>query len=261
MAIQFKSTSSSSGSGGRKEPKASIFSGAGMKPVHGSWKKRLLITVGAMLGIVIGGMVYTYMQITAALPRSEFHGTINTSSMKAAEKYELFREAFLRKEPGFAPFTEIEINSYVKSKLLPQKSPKPLQADPAPIYIPRPELVRNVSLKLEPPSKIEWILHIDANWLGMSHELFLKKQIEMLASVNDVEYRTVGMTVGQLNVPEKYWDLLEPSWAAVLSPYATELQEIMSAPFARMVYNKKMKENELQLYTVSRKEGFGKSEQ
>jgi hypothetical protein len=34
----------------------------------------------------------------------------------------------------------------------------------------------------------------------------------------------------------------------------------MSAPFARMVYNKKMKENELQLYTVSRKEGFGKSE-
>ena len=99
MAIQFKSTSSSSGSGGRKEPKASIFSGAGMKPVHGSWKKRLLITVGAMLGIVIGGMVYTYMQITAALPRSEFHGTINTSSMKAAEKYELFREAFLRKEP------------------------------------------------------------------------------------------------------------------------------------------------------------------
>jgi hypothetical protein len=261
MAVQFKSTSSSSGSGGRKAPKASIFSGAGMKPVHGRWKKRLFITIGAMLGILIGGIVYTYVQITAALPRSEFHGTINTSSKKAADKYELFREAFLTKEKGFAPFTEIEINSYVKSKLLPQKSPKPIQSKSEPIYVPQPELVRNVSLKLEPPTKMEWILHIDAIWFGMSHELYLRKQIEMLASVNDVEYRTVGMKVGQLNVPEKYWDLLEPAWTEILSPYAAELQEIMRVPFARLVYNKKMKENELQLYTVSRKEGFGKSEQ
>lgn len=261
MAVQFKSSSSSSGSGGRKAPKASIFSGSGMKPVHGHWKKRLLITLGVAFGIVIGAMGYTYMQITAALPRSEFHGTINTSSEKAAEKYELFREAFLTNQKGFAPFTEIEINSYVKSKLLPQKSPKPIQSEPAPLYIPQPELVRNVSLKLEPPTKMEWILHIDANWLGMTHELYLRKQIEMLASVNDVEYRTVGMKVGQVNVPEKYWNLLEPAWKAVLSPYAAELQEIMRAPFARMVYNKKMKENELQLYTVSRKEGFGKSAQ
>lgn len=260
MAVSFKSSSSGS-SGKSRAPKTNVFSGAAMKPMYGSWKKKVLISLAGLVGVFSFIIGYGYFQLTAKLPKSAFHGRINIAAQEAAEKYQIFQEALRQKQKGFAPFSQLQLNAYLKENVMPKEGALPLKSKATAFHQPEPVALKNISLTLEPPSLLEWKAHVEVKWFGVSHDLYLRRQMELFASMDDVDWREKRMMAGNLEIPEGYKSYFTPVWDEIMEPFTAEIEEIVTAPFVRIIYNKELKENEIQLFTVSKREGFGKPSQ
>lgn len=260
MAVSFKSSSSGS-SGKSRAPKTNVFSGAAMKPMSGSWKKKVLTSLAGLLGVLSFVIGYGYFQLTAKLPKSAFHGRINIAAQEAAEKYQIFQEALRQKQKGFAPFSELQLNAYLKENVMPKEGALPLKSTTTGFSQITPVALKNISLKLEPPTLLEWKAHVEVKWLGTTHDLFLRRQMELIASMDSVDWREKRMMAGNVQIPEAYRSYFTPVWDEIMEPFTDELKEIVTAPFVRIIYNKELKENEIQLFTVSKRDGFGKSSQ